>query len=113
MRQISFGLFLRGIPNSTTPQNTLRLLPIPVGLLVPASAGGTPLLLPLLFFFSPPSWTGTGTRAHARRALQQLALHVKHRPDPTRSVGGDAVRDRVEKLGIDELTRTGLAQVVL
>ena len=30
----SFGLILRDIPNSITPQTTLRLLPIPVGLLV-------------------------------------------------------------------------------
>ena len=29
-----FGLILRDIPNSITPQTTLRLLPIPVGLLV-------------------------------------------------------------------------------
>ena len=30
----SFGLILRDIPNSITPQNTLCLLPIPVGLLI-------------------------------------------------------------------------------
>ena len=30
----SFGLILRDIPNSIIPQTTLRLLPIPVGLLV-------------------------------------------------------------------------------
>ena len=30
----SFGLILQDIPNSITPQTTLRLLPIPVGLLV-------------------------------------------------------------------------------
>ena len=30
----SFGLIVRDIPNSITPQTTLRLLPIPVGLLV-------------------------------------------------------------------------------
>ena len=31
---LSFGLILQDIPNSITPQTTLRLLPIPVGLLV-------------------------------------------------------------------------------
>ena len=63
----SFGLILRDIPNSITPQTTLRLLPIPVGLLV----------LPCTHQCrrSP-----SATCARDRRALQQLALnvHVKH-----------------------------------
>ena len=44
--------------------------------LVPASAGGPPLT-PFPLFFPVPD---RGTGAHARRALQQLALnvHVKH-----------------------------------
>ena len=73
----SFSLILRDIPNSITPQITLRLLPIPIGLLVfPCSASaGDPPLLP--FPFSP---VPAGTCARNRRALQQLALnvHVKH-----------------------------------
>ena len=67
-----FGLILRDIPNSITPQNTVRLLPIQVGLLVlPCThqCRRSPLLPPPL-----------GTCARDRRALQQFALnvHVKH-----------------------------------
>ena len=77
-----FGLILQDIPNSISPQNTLHLLPTPVGLLV----------LSCLLFPPPPPTSalsfpvpdrGAGlpnTCAHDRRALQQLVLnvHVKH-----------------------------------
>ena len=75
-------------PNSITPQNTLHLLPIPLGLLVLPCIRqcrrflSPPPLLPHPFFFL--SWTEkpalAGTCAHDRHALQQLALnvHVKH-----------------------------------
>ena len=49
--------------------------------LVPASAGGPPLLPPPLFFlFRTEEPTKASTCAHDRRALQQFALnvHVKH-----------------------------------
>ena len=64
----SFGLILRDIPNSITPQNTLRLLPIAV------QAVSLPTLLPPSLFSCP------GTCARDRRAVQQLTLnvHVKH-----------------------------------
>ena len=71
------------IPNSITPQNTLRLLPIPVGLFVLPYTRHP--LTPSPFFLS---WTEepaeSGTCARDRRAQQQLALsvHVKH-PDLT------------------------------
>ena len=79
---LSFGLILRDIPNSITPQTTLHLLPIPVELLVPASAGSPPLLPPPpLFVLSlTEELAKAGICGRDRRALQQLALnvHVKH-----------------------------------
>ena len=69
-----FGLILRDIPNSITPQTTLRLLPIPVGLLVltiPASAGG-PLLLPSPLLFL--TRTEEPAKACATTALQCFQL---------------------------------------
>ena len=72
-------------PSPCSPLNTLRLLPIPVGLLVlPCSrqCRRFPLLPPLLFFFlsRTEEQAKAGTCARDRRALQQLALnvHVKH-----------------------------------
>ena len=82
-----FGLILRDIPNSITPQTTLRLLPIPVGLLVLpciCQCWGPPLLpSPPPFFFSlsqTEELAKAGTCARDTRTLQQLALnvHVKH-----------------------------------
>ena len=51
-----FGLILLDIPNSITPQTTLRLLPIPVGLLVlPCTRQYRwPPLTPSLLFFPCP-----------------------------------------------------------
>ena len=80
----SFGLILWDIPNSITPQTTLRLLPILVGLLLHPCTHQCrqspllPLLFPPLFRTDEP--VKAGTCAHDRRALQQLALnvHVKH-----------------------------------
>ena len=80
----SFGLILWDIPNSLTPQSTLSLLPIPIGLLILPCTHQCrqSLLLPAPFSFL--SWTEklvkAGTYARDRRALQQLALnvHVKH-----------------------------------
>ena len=79
----SFGLILRDIPNSITPQNTLRLLPIPVGLFVlPCTRQCRRFpLTPSPFFLSRTEEPAkAGTCARDRRALQQLALnvHVKH-----------------------------------
>ena len=81
----SFGLMLRDIPNSITPQKTLRLIPILVGLLVlpcTRQCRRSPLLpLPFLLFLSrTEELAKAGTCARDRRALQQLALnvHVKH-----------------------------------
>ena len=55
-----FRIILRDIPNSITPQNTLRLLPIPVGLFVlpctrqcRRSPPPPPLLPPPLLFLCP------------------------------------------------------------
>ena len=76
---------LQDIPNSITPQTTLRLLPIAVGLLVlPCThhCKWSPLTLFPPFF--PLSQTEepakASTCARDRRVLQQLALnvHVKH-----------------------------------
>ena len=69
----SFGLTLRDIPNSITPQTTLRLLPIPVGLLVlpcTRQCRRSPVTP------SPPLFSPVPDR----RELQQFALnvHVKH-----------------------------------
>ena len=75
----SFGLILRDIPNSITPQNHPP----------PATDSGrtarTPVLpvqaVPLFFFLSQIEEPAkAGTCARDRRALQQLALnvHVKH-----------------------------------
>ena len=79
----SFGLILRDIPNSITPQTTLRLLPIPVGLLVlPCTSQcrrfPTPHYFPHFFFLLSPKEepTKAGTCARDRRALQQLPLNV-------------------------------------
>ena len=76
-----FGLILRAIPNSITPQSTLRQLPIPVGLLVLPCAGCLPLLPPPLFVSCPRQ-----RNCRDRRVLQLLALnvHVKLWPDLTR-----------------------------
>ena len=59
---VSFGLILRDIPNSRKIQNTLRLLPIPVGLLVlPCTRQCRRLpLIPYLFFPVPDRGTGVG-----------------------------------------------------
>ena len=59
----SFGSILRDLPNSITPQTTLHLLSIPVGLLVlPCSTGAggppPPPLLPTPFFLVPDRGTG-------------------------------------------------------
>ena len=54
----SFCLILRDIPNSITPQTTLRLLPIPVGLLIlpcTRQCKRSPLTPPIPPFFL--SWT--------------------------------------------------------
>ena len=81
----SFGLILRDIPNSITPQNALHLLPILVGLLVLPCACAPPPppppFLPPLFF--PVLDRGTVTCAHDRRALQQLALNMHLNTDLT------------------------------
>ena len=84
----SFGLILQDIPYSITPQNTFRLQPIPVGLLVlPCThqcRRSLPYSLsPFFFLFRTEEPAKTGTCAHDRHALQQLALneHVKHWPD--------------------------------
>ena len=82
----SFGLILRDIPNSITPQTTFRLLPIPVGLLVfpcTRQCRQSPPLTPsppLLLLSRTEEPVKDGTCARDRRALQQLALnvHVKH-----------------------------------
>ena len=76
-------IIIRDIPNSITPQTTLRLLPIPVGLLVfPCTrrCRRYPLLSPLIFLSRTEEPAKAGTCARDRRALQQLALnvHVKH-----------------------------------
>ena len=84
-----FGLTLRDIPNSITPLTTLRLLPIPVGLLVltcihqckrspPPPPPPPPPYLCFLSRTQEPAKSGTCARD--RRALQQLVLnvHVKH-----------------------------------
>ena len=81
-----FGLILQHIPNSITPQTTLRLLPIPVGLLVlhcTRECRRSPLTPSPPFFFilsRIEESAKAGTCARDRRALQQLALnvHVKH-----------------------------------
>ena len=80
-----FGLILRDISNSITPQNTLHLLPILVGLLVlpcTRQCRRSPhySLSPFFFLSRTEEPTKAGTCAHDRRALQQLALnvHVKH-----------------------------------
>ena len=69
----SFGLILQDIPNSVTPQTTLRLLPASVDNPPPL-----PLLPPLFFLSRTEEPATAGTRD--RRALQQLALnvHIKH-----------------------------------
>ena len=62
MRTFLFGLILRDIPNSLTPQTTLRLLPIPGGLLVlPCThqCRRSPFLPPT-FFPVPDRGTGEG-----------------------------------------------------
>ena len=80
----SFGLILRGIPNSITPQTTLRLLPIPVGLLIlPCThqCRRSPLTpSPFFFLFQTEKPVRASTCTRDRRALQQFALnvHVKH-----------------------------------
>ena len=83
---ISFGLILRDIPNSITPQTPSACYrPRSHCLYLPVQ---TPPPPPPPSFF-PLSWTEeptkTGTCSHDRRALQQLALnvHVKHWPDLT------------------------------
>ena len=70
-------------PFSVNCTLTLRLLPIPVGLLVyslvPASAGGPPPPLthpPFCFLSRTDEPAKTGTCARDRRALQQPALNV-------------------------------------
>ena len=78
-----FGLILRDISNSITPQTTLRLLPIPVGLLgIPCTrqCRWAPLT-PFFFLLSrTEELVKAGTCARDRHALQLLALnvHVKH-----------------------------------
>ena len=80
---LSFGLILRDIPNSITSQNTLRLLPILVGLLVlpctrQCRRSPHPLLPPHPFFFLSRTEepAKAGTCARDKRAIQQLALNV-------------------------------------
>ena len=73
----SFGLILQDMPNSITPQNTNRLLPIPVRLLVlPCTCQcrqSLPYSLPSPFF-------SCSRQRNQLRPVQQLALnvHVKH-----------------------------------
>ena len=81
----SFGLILRDIPNSITPQTILHLLPIPVGLLVPPcthQCRRSPLTPSSPFFVLSQTEepAKAGTCACDRRVLQQLALnvHIKH-----------------------------------
>ena len=80
----SFGLILRDIPNSIKPQTTLRLLPIPVGLLVfpctrqcRRSPPPPPPYSLLPFFPGPDRDTGEGRYLCPWQACA-LNVHVKH-----------------------------------
>ena len=85
-----FDLILRDIPNSITPQTTLRLLPIPVGLLVlPCTCQcRRPPLLPSPFFSCPGqrNWRRsvpvpvTGVRYNS--LLWMCTLNTLTWPDP-------------------------------
>ena len=81
----SFGLILQDIPNSITPQTTFGLLPTLVRLLVlPCThqcRWSPPYSLPPFFFLSRTEEPmKSGTCAHDRHVLQQLArnVHIKH-----------------------------------
>ena len=78
-----FCLILRDIANSKTPENTLRLLPIPFGMLVlPCTRHYRrfPPYPPPSLFPCPGQRNRRAPCTRDRRALQQLALnvHVKH-----------------------------------
>ena len=101
---ILFGLILRDIPNSITPQTTLHLLRIPVGLLVlpcTCQCRRSPLTPSLPFFLlsRTEELVKARTCARDRRELQWLALnvHVKH-SDLTLSPLGVRCNTTVEHL---------------
>ena len=77
----SFGLILRDIPNSITPQTTLRLLPIPVGLMVlpcTRQCSRSPLTPSPPFFTVPDRGTDEGLYLCPRQACSTSGCSKVH-----------------------------------